>query len=271
MLPAQSLLWSSIGPFPALDVTKAYTTAFEPEKDIKDEPLDLKKSYTKVVLPPPTTGAAEKSAPAARQRNRPVEKTPAKKEDQPRAKDASPTTAAKVSPAPGAAPSDGKPPSTKPAGEPRKKPISPAGAGAGQATKTEQTGKPGPEAGKDSKGNAVAAAEKPAPEATKEAKAEAKPEAATAMNKEASKPDTARRKPEKITWVEQRTWRDGTAARLQGASSAYYLSRKIVSTRPRTAMVRIDGPARLPDVDQRRAGPDVASAAAAAASTRQGS
>ena len=52
MLPAQSMLWSSIGPFPAQDVTKAYTTAFEPEKDIKDEPLDLKKSYTKVVLPP---------------------------------------------------------------------------------------------------------------------------------------------------------------------------------------------------------------------------
>ena len=51
------------------------------------------------------------------------------------------------------------------------------------------------------------------------------------------------RKPEKITWAEQRKWRDGTPARLQGASSAYYLTRKIVSTRPRTAIVQIDGPA----------------------------
>ena len=61
MLPAQSKLWSSIGPFPAPDVTKAYSTAFEPENDIKNEPLDLKKSFTKVVLPPATKDGAEKS------------------------------------------------------------------------------------------------------------------------------------------------------------------------------------------------------------------
>src|SRR5262249_388101 len=52
LLPAQTKLWNSIGPFPADDIAKAYTTAFELEKDIKHEPLDLKKSYTKVVLPP---------------------------------------------------------------------------------------------------------------------------------------------------------------------------------------------------------------------------
>jgi hypothetical protein len=240
MLPAQSMLWSSIGPFPALDVTKAYTTAFDPEKDIKDEPLDLKKSYTKVVLPPPTTGAAEKSAPAATATKPPVEQAPAKKEDQPRAKNATP---AKASAAPSAAPSDGKPPARKAAGEAGKKPVSPASADAGQAAKTEQAKKAAPEAGKESKGNAVAAAEKPGTEVTKEAKTEAKPEAATAMNKEAQKANTARRKPEKITWAEQRTWRDGTAARLQGANSTYYLARKVTSTRPRTAIVRIDGPA----------------------------
>ena len=116
-------------------------------------------------------------------------------------------------------------------------------AGAGEASKPEQTGKPGPEGGKESKGNAVGPAEKPGSEATKEDKAEAKPEAATAENKEAPKADTAKPKPEKITWAEQRKWRDGTPARLQGANSAYYLTRKIVSTRPRTAIVQIDGPA----------------------------
>src|SRR5262249_21243598 len=40
-----------------------------------------------------------------------------------------------------------------------------------------------------------------------------------------------------------RTWRDGGPARLQGANTAYYLTRKIVSTRPRTVTVQIDGPA----------------------------
>src|SRR5262249_57369404 len=51
LLPAQTKLWSSIGPFPADDSAKAFATAFEPEKDVKPEPLDLKKSYTKIVLP----------------------------------------------------------------------------------------------------------------------------------------------------------------------------------------------------------------------------
>src|SRR5206468_3534126 len=52
LLPAQTKLWSSLGPFPAEDAVKAFTTAFEPEKDVKGEPLDLKKSYAKVVFPP---------------------------------------------------------------------------------------------------------------------------------------------------------------------------------------------------------------------------
>ena len=103
--------------------------------------------------------------------------------------------------------------------------------------------KPSPEGGKESKGNAVGPAEKPGSEATKEGKGEAKPEGATAESKEGQKADTAKPKPEKITWAEQRKWRDGTAARLGGANSAYYLTRKIVSTRPRTAIVQIDGPA----------------------------
>src|SRR5262249_32725781 len=60
LLPAQTKLWSSVGPFAAEDASNAFTTAFEPEKDIKSEPLDLKKNYTKVVLPPP---AAPKGPP----------------------------------------------------------------------------------------------------------------------------------------------------------------------------------------------------------------
>src|SRR5262249_30793048 len=69
LLPAQTKLWSSVGPFPAEDVTKAYSTAFEPEKEVKKKPLDLKKSYTKVVLPPAQSGkgpGAGQPAPAAK-------------------------------------------------------------------------------------------------------------------------------------------------------------------------------------------------------------
>ncbi|MFL5341350.1 MAG: PSD1 and planctomycete cytochrome C domain-containing protein [Gemmataceae bacterium] len=62
LMPAQTKLWSMVGPFPAEDAGKAFTTAFEPEKDIKHEPIDLKKNYTKVVPPPP---APEAKGPAA--------------------------------------------------------------------------------------------------------------------------------------------------------------------------------------------------------------
>ncbi len=100
-----------------------------------------------------------------------------------------------------------------------------------------------PKGARRARASAVGPAEKPGSEATKENKEEAKPEAAAAESKTAPKANPAKPKPEKITWAEQRKWRDGTAARLQGANSAYYLTRKIVSTRPRTAIVQIDGPA----------------------------
>jgi mono/diheme cytochrome c family protein len=150
LLPAQTKLWSSIGPFAAEDVTKAFTTAFELEKDIQHEPLDLKKSYTKVVPPPPPPKQPEGGKPEDK-----------KAED--------------------------KKPEAKPAPMPK--------------------------------------ADAPKPEA-------AKPAA------EAPKPKL---KPEKITWTEHRTWRDGSPAQLQGVNSASYLTRKVVSTRPRTALVQIDG------------------------------
>src|SRR5205807_9526187 len=65
-LPAQTKLWSSLGPFPAEDAAKAYTTAFEPEKDVKAGPLDLKKSYTKVVLSPAAPDKKDGGPPAAK-------------------------------------------------------------------------------------------------------------------------------------------------------------------------------------------------------------
>jgi hypothetical protein len=172
-LPAQTKLWSSIGPFQAADAQKAYTTVFDPEKDIKKGPLDLTKSYIKVVLPPP---APDKKGPG---------------------------------PATGAASPKGPPP--KP-GETKEKLPSPTKEGA--AKKDDKT--------------------KPGDKEKKVAKADGKEPAAKRMPKIP---------PQKINWAEQRTWRDGQPARLQGGVGAYYLTRKVVSTRPRTVMVHLDGPA----------------------------
>lgn len=228
MLPAQSKLWSSIGPFPAQDVAKAYATAFEPEKDLSSEPLDLKKSYTKVVLPPEAAkDGGDKPAPAAAPA-KPAGEKAAPKNDEP-SPDKGAGAPAGVAPA--AAQGVGKPEAKKATGE-------------GASPKPEPTAKPGAEEAKEAKGNAAGAAEKPAAEASKDGKGEAKPAAvaAAAETKAEPKAAAAKPKPEKITWAEQRTWRDGIAARLQGGNSAYYLTRKITSTRPRTAMVQIAGP-----------------------------
>jgi mono/diheme cytochrome c family protein len=187
MLPAQTKLWSSIGPFPAADSAKTFETVFAPEKDIKSEPLDLKKSYTKVVLPP-------------------------------------------------------APPAPKP-GEPTAKPAATAkvAEGVDQTAKADQPAKPAADADKPGKDDATT--KSPVKE---DAKTPAKEEAKTAAKTEpkpAASVTPPKPKPEKITWAEQRKWRDGTLARLQGDNGAYYLTRKIVSTRPRTATVQIEGPA----------------------------
>lgn len=184
LLSAQPKLWSSMGPFPAADAAKAFETPFEPEKDVKSEPLDLKKSYTRVVLPPPPNNKAPTATPSK------TGETPAKPEPKP---------------------GDGA---------------------AGEAPKPEKQPKPAPETSKAAKD-----------ETKTPNKDEAKPAAPKVETAGAeATPPKPKPKPEKITWTEQRKWRDGTQARLQGGNGAYYLTRKIVSTRPRTALVQIDGP-----------------------------
>ncbi|MCY3001535.1 MAG: DUF1553 domain-containing protein [Planctomycetota bacterium] len=60
---------------------------------------------------------------------------------------------------------------------------------------------------------------------------------------EATKPAEKPAPPEQITWQEQRTWRDGAPAKLEGSGVAWYVTRKVHSTRARTAWVHVDGPA----------------------------
>jgi hypothetical protein len=241
MLPAQSKLWSSIGPFPAADVTKAYATAFDPEKDIKDDPLDLKKSYTKPELAAPSKDAAQKPAVAAAASAKPADdKTTAKNPDPAPAKDAPrQPDGKKAGAAAKAIANDGKRTAKAGTGDAAKKPPGRAGA----ATKPEQAAKAAAGVTKESKPGAAGAAEKPGSERKKDTKSDAKPEATMAESKPAPKAGPPKPKAVKITWAEQLKWRDGAPAQLQGVNSAFYLTRKIVSTRPRTAMVQIGGPA----------------------------
>src|SRR5262249_28099398 len=92
LMPAQTKFWSSIGPFPAVDAPKPYATVFEPEKDIKKGPLDLTKSYDKVVPPPP---APEKKGPDAAASPMPKTAGAAKEDTKPPAKEKEKPTAAK--------------------------------------------------------------------------------------------------------------------------------------------------------------------------------
>jgi hypothetical protein len=246
LLPAQTKLWSSLGPFPAEDVTRAYTTAFEPEKDVKNEPLDLKKNYTKVGLPPPQAspapgGPGGVTGPPAGQPSKPVEGGKSEAGVPPVTKPEGSTAEAKAAAQWGAEKPEGTAGSAKPAekqstpgqASPAPAPMPKADAAPGKA---EASGKPSPEASKEGKGPAGAEGKQPAKE-------EAKPQAANADGKPGADAPKNKPQPEKITWTEQRTWRDGSPARLQGANGAYYLTRKIVSTHPRTALVQIDGPA----------------------------
>jgi len=163
LMPAQTKLWSALGPFPAEDALAAYTTAFAIEKDLGERPLDLKQSYAKAAPGSAAKPPAEKPGPAE------FVGPPAP-----------PELVAKAE----AAPAD-----DKPADKPAAKPVEKAAE------------KP---AGKD--------AEQPAP-------------------------------PEKLTWNEERLWRDGAPARLKGANAAWYVTRKVHSTRARTAELAVDGPA----------------------------
>jgi hypothetical protein len=239
MLSAQPKLWSSIGPFPAQDVAKAYATAFELEKDIKSEPLDLKKSYTKPVVEPAAQGNADKPAAGGAQPKPAEEKAAPKKQEPAPEKPAARQAAGKAETPPARAKSETKTPAKKSADDAGKKP---AGTGGGDAAKPEKAAKPGADTAKDGKPKSRAPAQKPRSEATKAAKPDTKADTAMAETKEPPKAVPPKPKPEKISWTEQLKWRDGTPARLQGANAAHYLTRKIVSTRPRTAMVQIDGP-----------------------------
>ncbi len=242
LLPAVTKEWSAVGPFPAEDAAAAHKSDFEPEKRLK-EGMDLRAEYEKPVV--------------------------AKKTD-PKAKGASGKSGSAASGAggkPGGAPATGKKPGApapkKPEAaqpEPAKTPT--AAASQPKTPKTPgKTGaegekKPGgkpPVAGKDKtpalpEGGKPAAGESaPSPSAPSAGKGATKPEKPAkplaAAPEEAPKPSARpRRPPPKLAWKQQRDWRDGREIRLEDGNVAWYLTRKIHSTKARTVVMNFDGP-----------------------------
>ena len=195
------------------------------------------------MLPPREQGrrretSAGRHADKAGRRQKPCQEKTRRLTKAPRVKPA----ATKSVPLPEPAASDGKPAVAKSAGESGEEAKS--ARLQASAPKPDQTGKPGPEGGKESKSNAVGPADKAWFRSDK--RGQGRGEARSRDGREQggaqgrTRPSPSRRK---SPGPSNAKWRDGTAARLQGANSAYYLTRKIVSTRPRTAIVQIDGPA----------------------------
>ncbi|NRA95026.1 MAG: DUF1553 domain-containing protein [Planctomycetes bacterium] len=217
MLPAVGKIWSAVGPFPAKDVDGAYKTAFEPEKELKTG-IDLKKQYDKpkVETPKPTkktsgdkssTGKPGSSKPSGGTKPSATKKpATSKKPEQPDA--SGKPSSVKTS---GKGKVSGKKPSGKPANpkEEEKKPGEKGGLSKGKTGSQQEGGTkpPGPSQSGDSSGSS-----------------------------------RRRQRTEKLSWTKKQAWRDGTAARLADGNVAWYVTRKIHSTRSRTVIMRFDGP-----------------------------
>ncbi|MEC7584153.1 MAG: DUF1553 domain-containing protein [Planctomycetota bacterium] len=257
MLPAVGMKWSSLGPFPAKDVATAYRTEFAPEEDLEpDQPLDRKKTYEQPVVAKKEEdkkGATTKDGKGAPAKG-PGSETGSKGSDGP-AKGAKPSAAVtsdkpkKAEPAaprkPGEAapttkgataqkgrgPTPGKdkgPSPSKAAGQksgkaPAKdvKPSGGAAGGGGSAKKRAgQTGKPSANKSSPNK-----------PSSNKSTTA-GKPD-----QEKAKKPE---KKPVELSWKEQESWRDGRRISLQDGNVAWYLTRKLHSSKPRVVTMRFD-------------------------------
>src|SRR5262249_33328646 len=203
---------------------REFATAAERERDIKPEPMDLKKNYTKVVLPPPANAppGADKAGPKGKAAER-------RKTEAGAAKTAA-NSESKAAPRGDAEKAMSPPPAAKAADKQ-------TADRANSRTKAEDAPAREKAFSDRSKEGKDAADAKPS------GKSKAKGQGAKAGDQAADGKQKDKSKAEKITWTEQRTWRDGSPARLPGGNAAFYLTRKITSTRPRTVTVQIDGPA----------------------------
>ncbi|MFT7619775.1 MAG: mono/diheme cytochrome c family protein [Planctomycetota bacterium] len=254
MLPSYGDVWSAIGPFKGKDTAAAYKTDFGIEKDIKAG-IDLKKEHAP---PAPETASKSKGSKGAK----PGQGTaaPSKSSKGSIGKSAiAKSGATKKSPAKSSANSPVAETKTNKASEdklkaasPKKKSYAKGSFAKGKYSK-----------GKSGKGQKPSSSKKdgkmsPASESAKNGEeAPAKKEVAKQSSKkpEGSKPKTTKpatttaksgskrsRKPKNLKWEAHREWRDGRSISLDKGDVAWYLTRKIHSTRARTAIMRFDGP-----------------------------
>ncbi len=206
LLPVAPGLWKSVGPFPAKDLTAAYSTRFEPEKQISTG-LDLKKKYMQPVLPP----APSKSS-----------KNPSASSTMPGPSKGKGATAAKK----GSPISGKKKEFSKVKGRKKAKQSGPPTAATGKKRAAAPPSNP--------KTN-------PKPEPTAKP---SKDNVAGTPNKKSG--STRKRKPQpvELAWKEQRTWSDGKRGSVAGENDfAWYFHRSLTTRRPRTATIQLSGAA----------------------------
>ncbi len=248
LLPVAPSLWRALGPFPAASVEAAYTTAFEPEKDLttaecKDQ---WKKKYDQPIVEVPKDEKSASKKPGAPEQGAAKEakgENPPKDAGAPARPPAKAEDATKID-----KPIEGK--SEKPAepvgGKPLAEKTKPAAAVKEVPPQDPTTPKAPvetkPEAAPDAKAEGKSEGK---PEAKPDTKPETKAEPETKAGDEPGKEAKAleKPKPKKLEWKEHRDWRDGDPARLavENAASAWFVSRKIRTEQARTATIEFDG------------------------------
>ncbi|HEX5051868.1 MAG TPA: DUF1553 domain-containing protein [Planctomycetota bacterium] len=210
LLPIAASLWRALGPFPAADVAAAYTTAFEPEQDLVT--AEWKKKYDQPIVAQPKEAPSKEAPPKETKPEEPAARKTVSTEPVAAAKEATPGESPKQT--------------TAPARQPGKAPAAAAPRASAQDKTAAKAAAP---AAGDAAAAAVAATDQPAPAKEPDAKAAEKPKA---------KP-----KPRRLEWKEHRDWRDGDTARLavDGAASAWFVSRKLHTETARTATIEFDG------------------------------
>ncbi|MBK6942316.1 MAG: DUF1553 domain-containing protein [Planctomycetes bacterium] len=248
LLPVTAKPWSTLGPFSAEHAPAAFETAYAPEQAIKGG-VDLRKTFDP---PAPAEPDGDPKKPGGKNAPGPTDDAT---KTAPKAQDGKPAADAPASPTPAEPVAAAQPASTPTAGAARaaapsevsvdgaKGTAATAAAPTAAAAKLEAANEPdpSPKPRKSAGAEAVPAATKPAAKDAADA-----PAAAENSNDPLGGDATKRRKKDdKLTWQEQKTWRDGATQTLRGASGdvAYYLTRKLVADRARTVVLRLDGPA----------------------------
>ena len=259
MLPALGKVWSAVGPFPAKDSATAYRTAFDPEKKPADG-VDLAREFEQPVVEKksekgngkgkgPGSPSSSKGKNSSKGMSPTAKSDGSKKSSAAKPTSAKPSAMAKSGKKSTASPGAGSKKSTKTLGAKSKKKFDfkkgVVGAVADKivegfkpkkgSTDDKKSGKK--DGKKDDKRAKSTVARK---DGAKPGASDDKPSATASAKSKSSRP---KKKPTMLSWKKHREWRDKRRIQLADGNVAWYLTRKITSTHPRTVTMRFDGPA----------------------------